>query len=134
VLAQAINAELKTAFNQAIIRTTLDSEIELGVDWRTRLEEALSDREKMRHFDSERLALGTPKASPASADAPIATPETPAAAGPTIRFTKPQALGYHQRSADCWHSIGRIDEVSTQHIEPRCEQIVRATNTKPLSG
>jgi hypothetical protein len=27
VLAQAINAELKTAFSQAIIRTTLDSEI-----------------------------------------------------------------------------------------------------------
>jgi TIR domain len=43
VLAQAINAELKTAFSQAIIRTTLDSEIKLGVDWRTRLEEALSD-------------------------------------------------------------------------------------------
>ena len=89
VLAQAINAELKTAFSQAIIRTTLDSEIKLGVDWRTWLEEALSDadvllivatgrqklshsytgfevgffsaskrdREKMRHFGSERLII-----------------------------------------------------------------------------
>jgi TIR domain len=89
VLAQAINAELKTAFSQAIIRTTLDSEIKLGMDWRTRLEEALSDadvllivatgrqklshsytgfevgffsaskrdREKMRHFGSERLII-----------------------------------------------------------------------------
>jgi hypothetical protein len=43
VLAQAINAELKTSFSQAMIRTTLDSEIKLGADWRTRLEEALSD-------------------------------------------------------------------------------------------
>jgi hypothetical protein len=77
------------AFSQAIIRTTLDSEIKLGTDWRIRLEEALSDadvllivatgrqklshsytgyevgffsasrrdREKMRHFDSERLII-----------------------------------------------------------------------------
>lgn len=37
VLAQAINAELKTVFNQAI-KTTLDSELKLGVDWRSRLE------------------------------------------------------------------------------------------------
>src|ERR1700730_8527206 len=43
VLAQAINAELKTAFSQAIIKTTLDSELKLGVDWRSRLEEALAD-------------------------------------------------------------------------------------------
>jgi len=40
-LAQAINAELKTAFSHAIIKTTLDSELKLGVDWRSRLEEAL---------------------------------------------------------------------------------------------
>jgi hypothetical protein len=89
VLAQAINAELKTSFSQAMIRTTLDSEIKLGADWRTRLEEALSDadvllivatgrqkfshsytgfevgffsaskrdRERMKHFDSERLII-----------------------------------------------------------------------------
>ena len=43
VLAQAINAELKTAFSPAIIKTTLDSELKLGADWRKRLEEELSE-------------------------------------------------------------------------------------------
>jgi hypothetical protein len=42
VLAQAINAELKTVFSPAIIKTTLDSELKLGADWRKRLEEELS--------------------------------------------------------------------------------------------
>jgi hypothetical protein len=44
VLAQAINAELKTAFSQALVKTTLDTELKLGVDWRGRLEEALRVR------------------------------------------------------------------------------------------
>lgn len=42
-LAQAINAELRTAFSPAIIKTTLDSELRLGEEWRTKLEEALRD-------------------------------------------------------------------------------------------
>jgi hypothetical protein len=42
VLAQAIKAELETAF-RAIIRTTLEPELKLGVNWRSALEEALND-------------------------------------------------------------------------------------------
>jgi hypothetical protein len=41
VLAQAINGELKTVFSDVMIRTTLDTELKLGLDWRRRLEEAL---------------------------------------------------------------------------------------------
>ena len=41
VLAQAINGELKNVFCDVMIRTTLDTELKLGVDWRRRLEEAL---------------------------------------------------------------------------------------------
>ena len=41
VLAQAINGELKNVFSDVMIRTTLDTELKLGVDWRRRLEEAL---------------------------------------------------------------------------------------------
>jgi TIR domain-containing protein len=40
-LAQAINLELKTVFTQ-LIKTTLDSNIKLGVKWAPELEEALS--------------------------------------------------------------------------------------------
>lgn len=42
-LAQAINKELKSVFGHAMIKTTLDTELKLGVDWRGRLEEALVD-------------------------------------------------------------------------------------------
>jgi hypothetical protein len=41
VLAGAVNQELKTAFSQ--IKTTLDSEIKYGDDWRSRLQEALRE-------------------------------------------------------------------------------------------
>src|SRR5262249_11135401 len=41
VLAQAINGELKTVFSDVMIKTTLDTELKLGVDWRKRLEEGL---------------------------------------------------------------------------------------------
>jgi hypothetical protein len=43
VLAQALNAQLKTAFGPGVIETTLDSELKLGVNWRSELEDALSD-------------------------------------------------------------------------------------------
>jgi len=42
-LATAINNELKTVFGHAMIKTTLDTQLKLGVDWRSRLEEALID-------------------------------------------------------------------------------------------